>query len=430
MINLFTENLFWQKRLKNRIKKLLGKTGGPEMVEKSLFSGLKELSTEFSVNADLPADSVCVLSGIETLKWAIRAKRQGKIKSIVAGPNIVITPNDAGEVLKSPEIDKIIVPSEWVKDFYLSLAPELSSKIFVWAAGVELPQTIKSDKISGAIILNKVKGDMSLFDKIESYLEEKKILLVIVLDEIDQLVNKIGDEILYNLTRLNSELNKSEISLVGISNDLVFADNLDPRVKSSLSEEEIVFSPYNAVQLQKILKERAELAFKEKVLGEGVIEKCAAYAAKEHGDARRALELLRIAGELAERNNKNFVTLEFVDLAEEKVERDRVVDTVISQPKQVKLTLYSIFEMSLKANKCIFTGDIYDLYKDICFKTGERPLTQRRISDVIAELEMLGIINAKVISKGRYGRTREICLAIPNSLAAKININLKENLNL
>lgn len=263
------------------------------------------------------------------------------------------------------------------------------------------------------------------------YLEDKKILLIIVLDEIDQLVNKIGDEILYNLTRLNSELINSEISLVGISNDLVFADNLDPRVKSSLSEEEVVFSPYNALQLQKILKERAELAFKEKVLGDGVIEKCAAYAAKEHGDARRALELLRIAGELAERANKKDVTLEYVDMAEEKIERDKIIDVVNSQPKQFKLTLYSILEMCMKeANKCIFTGDIYELYKEICFKTNERPLTQRRISDIIAELDMLGIVNAKVISKGRYGRTREICLAIPNSVALKINNILKEGLTL
>src|SRR3990167_11535534 len=111
-------------------------------------------------------------------------------------------------------------------------------------------------------------------------IDKDEQLLILILDEIDQLVNKIGDEILYNLTRLNSELLNSEISLVGISNDMVFADNLDPRVKSSLSEEEIVFPPYNAVQLQKILKERADLAFNENVVDEGVIEKCAAYAAK------------------------------------------------------------------------------------------------------------------------------------------------------
>ena len=266
-------------------------------------------------------------------------------------------------------------------------------------------------------------------------LEKKSIQLVIVLDEIDQLVTKTGDEILYNFTRLDSELNNSQVSLIGISNDLVFTDNLDPRVKSSLSEEELVFPPYNAIQLQKILRQRAKIGFKDGVLDEGVIEKCAAYAAREHGDARRALELLRVAGELAERNNKIQVTTDFIDNAEEKIERDKVLDIVTTQPKQFKLTLYSVFHSvnngaNANKKKPVFTSDIYELYKDSCFKTGIKPLTQRRVSDIIAELDMLGIINAKVISKGRYGRTREITLAIPQSTMPKVQEILKDGLNL
>jgi len=261
-------------------------------------------------------------------------------------------------------------------------------------------------------------------------LDKEKVLLLIILDEIDQLVNKAGDEILYNLTRLNSELKKSEISLIGISNDLVFADNLDPRVKSSLSEEEIVFPPYDAIQLQKILKKRAKLAFKENVVKAGVIEKCAAYAAREHGDARRALELLRIAGEIAERSGEKTVEVKHVDMAEDKIERDRILDIINTQPKQFKLTLYSIFNIISRIDGPLFTGDIYEVYKEICFKCGVRPLTQRRLSDIIAELDMFGLINAKVISKGRYGRTREIRLAIPKSMIPKLKNILKEELGL
>ncbi len=260
-------------------------------------------------------------------------------------------------------------------------------------------------------------------------IDKEGITLSLILDEIDQLVEKTGDEILYNLTRINSELKNSEVSLIGISNDLVFTDNLDPRVKSSLSEEELVFSPYNALQLQKILWQRAKLAFKEGVVGDGVIEKCAAYAAREHGDARRALELLRVSGELVERDNKTKIIEEYLDKAEEKIERDRVLDIVSTQPKQFKLTLYSIFNC-VKGNDSIFTGEIYDFYKDVCLKTGTKPLTQRRVGDIIAELDMLGIINAKVISKGRYGRTRQIGLAIPSSTVPKVAIILKEGLNL
>jgi len=261
-------------------------------------------------------------------------------------------------------------------------------------------------------------------------LEKDKILLIIVLDEIDQLVNKTGDEILYNLTRLNLELKESQISFIGISNDLMFTDNLDPRVKSSLSEEEFVFPPYDALQLQQILNERAKLAFKEGIIEEGVIEKCAAHAAREHGDARRALELLRVAGEIAERKNNLKITIKHIDMAQAKIERDRVLDIIRTQPKQFKITLYSILESTKNKSGKIRTGEIYDSYKETCKKCFVKPLTQRRLSDIIAEFDMLGIINARVISKGRGGRTREIGLVVPSSTIPKIYDCLKEGLNL
>lgn len=257
---------------------------------------------------------------------------------------------------------------------------------------------------------------------------EKEQLIILILDEIDQLVKKAGDEILYNLTRINSELENSQISLIGISNDLIFVDHLDPRVKSSLSEEEIVFPPYNALQIQDILRQRANKAFKDAVLEPGVIEKCAAYAAREHGDARRALELLRVAGEIAERKCCSKVQISHIDDAEEKIERDRLVDIVTTQPKQHQATLFSILSLCNKGSNMIFTGEVYEIYKNICGETGLRPLTQRRVSDVIGELDMLGIINAKVISKGRYGRTREISLAIPTSTVPKVHKILEDAL--
>lgn len=260
--------------------------------------------------------------------------------------------------------------------------------------------------------------------------DKERQIILLVLDEIDQLVQKVGDEILYNLTRLNSELKNAELTIIGISNNLMFADNLDPRVKSSLSEEETVFLPYNAIQLQDILRQRATLAFKEGVLAEGLVEKCAAYAAREHGDARRALELLRVAGEIAERKGEIKINIKDLDKAEEKIERDRILDIIKTQPKQFQLTLFSIISTSPNNNSLIFTGEIYDLYKNYCSKVGVRPLTQRRVSDIIAEMDMLGIINARVISKGRYGRTREITLAIPKQNISNIHNALKEGLGL
>lgn len=261
-------------------------------------------------------------------------------------------------------------------------------------------------------------------------LDSQKQVIIFMLDEIDQLVKKAGDEIIYNLTRINSELKQAQVALIGISNDLTFSNNLDPRVKSSLSEEEVVFPPYNALQIQSILKRRCALAFKEGILDEGVVAKCAAYAAREHGDARRALELIRVAAELAERAGEERIAIAHLDAAEDKIERDRFLDVVQHQPKQFQATFHSVMAVAEQSKGAIFTGEIYDHYKNLCVKVGLRPLTQRRIGDIIAELDMLGLITAKVVSKGRFGRTREISLNLPSTLKPKIANMLREELGL
>lgn len=270
-----------------------------------------------------------------------------------------------------------------------------------------------------------------IVDKFKHLLEEKKVILIIILDEVDELVRKIGASILYKLPRLNADLKESEISLIGISNDLTFLDNIDPRARSSLSEEEMVFPPYNALQLQNILRERANIAFRKNVIDNGVIEKCAAHAAKEHGDARRALDLLRVAAELAERQNQTKIMITNIDDAEDKIDRDKIFDSIKTQPKQHKLTLFSIFEAcSESSDRSVFTGEIYNKYIQYCSKVAAAPLTQRRVSDIIAELDMQGIINAKVMSRGRGGRTRKISLAMPSQSVPKLIELLKEGLNL
>jgi len=269
----------------------------------------------------------------------------------------------------------------------------------------------------------------SVYDKFIETIDSSKQLIVLILDEIDQTAKKISDDFLYNLTRLNSELAKSQLCIVGISNNLTFLDEIDPRVKSSLSEEEIVFPPYNALQLQEILTKRAEDVFKEGVMQEGVIAKCAALAAREHGDARRALDLLRIAGELAERDNSKKIFLKYIDEANNKIEKDKILDVVRSEPKQFQIVLSAIISLSERQNAHIFTGEVYNLYKDICLKNKLEILTQRRVSDIIQEFDMLGIITVNVISKGRGGRMREIKLAITKEIIDKAKEIISESLN-
>jgi cell division control protein 6 len=259
--------------------------------------------------------------------------------------------------------------------------------------------------------------------------DSKKQNIIITLDEIDTLLRKIGDDFLYNLTRANLELKNSRISIVGITNDILFRENLDQRIKSSLSEEEILFRPYNALEIKDILSERVRNGFRNGVIDDFILNKCAALAAQEHGDARRALDLLRVAGEVAERLGEMKICDKHMDLAKEKIDLDRVVEIIRNQPKQSQAVLFSIVHLAegMKDKKSVrwvdsrlLTGDVFEMYKSVCGKNGICTLTQRRVSDLIGELDMLGVINTNVISKGRYGRTREITLSMNENVFEKV----------
>ena len=161
------------------------------------------------------------------------------------------------------------------------------------------------------------------------------------------------------------------------------------------------------------MRVRVIRALKPDMIEEDVIPLCAALSAQEHGDARRALDLLRVSAELAERAKTLKITRHHVKLAQNKIEIDRIIEVVRTLPNQSKLILYSIIlldKQNIKAgtNQSMTTGEVFEIYKELCKKTRYNCLTQRRTADLISELDMLGIITARVISKGRHGRTREI----------------------
>lgn len=249
-----------------------------------------------------------------------------------------------------------------------------------------------------------------VFAKLKNMIEKQGGVTVIILDEVDKLK---GDEALYNLSRINSDLGNSKVSIIGISNDLKYTEFLDPRVKSSLGEENMIFPPYDAGELQDILNQRIDIALKPGSIDEDVVPLCSALAAQEHGDARRALDLLRMSAELAERAKSPRITKKHVRLAQNKIEIDRIIEVVRTLPTQSKLILLAILlqeqhNKKIESSGAITTGEVYEIYKALGKKTRTDKLTQRRVADLISELDMLGIITARVISKGRYGRTRDI----------------------
>ena len=261
-----------------------------------------------------------------------------------------------------------------------------------------------------------------VFSRFRMGLDQRDSFFIVVLDEIDSLVKKSGNETLYNLTRINSEMTRAKVSLIGISNDLKFKEYLDPRVLSSLSEEEIVFKPYEAPEITDILVERSHLAFKDQSLESGVINMIAAIAAQEHGDARRAIDLLRVSADIAEREGVDRIRQTHVKKAQGAIERNTITEVVSTLPLQSKMVILAIFllETNVDETETVSTGDVYEEYSRLCRDTGKDSLTQRRVGDLINELDALGIISARVVSRGRHGRTKEIRFSVPKSLIHSI----------
>ena len=252
-----------------------------------------------------------------------------------------------------------------------------------------------------------------VFDRFRNGLDNSRTIFIVVLDEIDALIKERGDGLLYELTRINENLHKSKVTIIGISNDLRLKEFLDPRVFSSLSEEEMVFRPYDASELRTILFERSKLSFQEGSLSDAALSICSALAAAEHGDARRALDLLRVAGEVAERQGAKIITEEHVKDAEKHIEHNRVVEALQNLTLHSKLVLLSVYHLSKSS---AITGEIFDIYNELCGELGVGLLTQRRLSTLINELDAMGLLNAKVVSMGRYGRTKKIRLDISRTL--------------
>jgi len=264
-----------------------------------------------------------------------------------------------------------------------------------------------------------------VFKRLLSKIDEGKLNAIFVIDEIDylaQLVAKTGKDILYQLTRANEQLKQGSLTMVGISNDLTFKERLDPRVISSLGEEEIVFTNYNVEQIKKILEERINKSFIENSVEEPALNLCAALAGGEHGDARRAIDLLRVSGELAERQQSDKVTIEHVREASLKIEENKEEASLKSYPLHEKLVIIAI----MKANGSS-TGEIYSSYKNLCKTLGKDELTQRRITQMLSEIELSGIISGRLIHQGIHGRTKKYKLTISSEMIKK---SFKDDLSL
>jgi cell division control protein 6 len=260
-----------------------------------------------------------------------------------------------------------------------------------------------------------------LYDRLFKVVQSNGLNLIIVLDEID-MVKKGLNDLMYILTRINDELSAGSVSVIGISNDRRVKSRLDPRSKSTLCEEEMIFPHYNAVQLKTILTQRAETGFQPNAIDDSVIKRIAAFAAQD-GDARYALRLLKKAGESAQSDEKNTVEMEDVEHARDLVEKDIMAESITLLPEHQQIVIYSIAALASsggmykrlegKGSGDLLTGEVYEAYEANCKALNRNPRTMRQFSDYLNELELSGLIAMRLSGKGIRGTTRLIRLGYP-----------------
>ena len=257
-----------------------------------------------------------------------------------------------------------------------------------------------------------------LMCRIEDKIRDYPGYFVLFVDEIDHVRKDLDSLLKFLVKRLPQRLS-GKLVLIFSSNKLDWQDNIDPRIKSFLKINEQFFEPYDAFDLKTILSIRIKKALNPKMIQSGVLEKIAAVSSQNHGDARKAVEILSKSANIAEREG-SIITMELVDRAMEEIERDNFVAMIKNSPKQLQATLFSIISSSLKSNRPLYTGEAYGTYHAFCAKIKMRALSQRAFSDLISELDMYGFIQARVLSHGRYGRTKQIIVNLPRTLSEKL----------
>lgn len=242
-----------------------------------------------------------------------------------------------------------------------------------------------------------------VFDILYDELEEIGGIILLVFDEIDQIGS--DDEILYELPRARSNgyLESAKPGVIGISNDFAFRDDLSPKVKDTLCEEEIHFSPYNGPELEAILQERADGALYDDAAEPGVVPLCGALAAQDTGSARQALNLLYSAGELARTADESVITESHVYDARAELEQSQIEHGMRELTQHGHLVLVATLHLALENDTPARVREIYPRYRAIADKSDVDPLVRRRMHDHLADLAMLGILDRQSRNEGRSG---------------------------
>lgn len=236
--------------------------------------------------------------------------------------------------------------------------------------------------------------------------------VIFILDEIDLLVGRqTNDEpayskLLYQLSRAsNTDEIEGRVSVAALTNDPKFMENIDGRAESSFNPRDVYFPDYDATQLRKILDNRRD-AFRSDALEDDVIPLVAAFAAQSHGDARKAIDLFRGAGDLADERGDGKVIEEHVRESQEEIDKDRSLKLVEGLTTQKKISLYStaaVAHHSTASGSSVPSPVGFKLYQWITDELDADQMTRETYVKYVKELSTYGLISTSRKSRGRGG---------------------------
>jgi cell division control protein 6 len=247
-------------------------------------------------------------------------------------------------------------------------------------------------------------GTGDAFNELYQQLDRVGGTHLIVFDEIDHLDEV--DTLLYELPRArsNNHLTNARVGIIGISNNYTFRRSLSPKVKDTLMENEISFSPYDATELQAILEDRANRAFVDEGYDRSAIGMAAAISAQDMGNARQAIDLLRVGGEVAERANDDCVTDSHIGDARELVQRGRLINRVRDQTDHVQYILETVARLNERGETPVKSKKIQENYEQVAESWATSPLTSlKSIQDHLSDLHMLGFLRREERNQGLKG---------------------------
>lgn len=222
--------------------------------------------------------------------------------------------------------------------------------------------------------------------------------LVLVLDEFDFLLLNDGDDLLYVLSRLG---NQTRIVCI-TANTVELEKQVEARTYSSLHPRRIQFEPYTGKQVYEILADRASKSLEK----QSVHRNAVTYIASTTQNAEIALTWLRTAAQTAD----DTVTEELVEDVKEDAYQIYIEERLNKLSKHHKFLYQGVEELSREKGPVVSAGDIYQRYRTVAEERGKDPLSDRRISDYLKQLEQLNLVSAEYHYGGKKGKTREVQL--------------------